>query len=211
MKVLLALLLNGGYYSGVCMAYIAHTDACNEVKVLTSDASGKTWTEIDAGYFDGDVIEATDPVGDGQYVLHSYDNRFLYRFGCYACSFAPARILQLDGTSFVDVTRHPKYLPIHRENLAAMADWFKASERTHANPFLAAYVANKALAGELANGWSTMLQHYDVADDWGLKECEAGTDLHGRCKAEEIKREFPAVLKEFLVETGHLSSNDKPD
>ncbi len=184
---------------------------CSEVKVLTSDASGKTWTEVDLGHFDGGAIEATDPVGDGQYVIHSYDNRFLYQFGCYACSFAPARILQLEGTTVVDVTRHPKYVPVHRKNLAVMAEWFKESERTPANPFLAAYVANKALVGELADGWKTMLELYDAADDWGLKVCEAGTDDNGRCKADEIKREFPVVLKAFLAETGHISSGDQPD
>ena len=181
---------------------------CSEVKVLTSDPSGKVWSEVDVGAFDGDSIQATDPAGNGNYVIHSYDNRFLYRFGCYACGEAPSRIFALQGSELIDVTRQADYLPIHRDNLRAMEDWFNQPEKDEPNAFLAAHVANKALVGELADGWKTMLKYYDRDSDWGLRECEAGYDENGKCKGEEIVFDFPTALKMFLTETGYMSKFD---
>ncbi len=179
---------------------------CRETKILTSDVTGKQWVEVSLGYFDGSPIEATDPLKKSQYIIHTYDNRFLYRFGCYACSAAPSIILQLIGTEFHNVTRKPQYLSIHKENLRDMEERLNDALKEDPNGFLAGYVANKALVGELWSGWRIMLKNYNIDTDWGLKECEEGVDANGNCKGEEITYDFPAALKKFSTETGYITT-----
>jgi len=181
---------------------------CNQIQVLTSDPSGQQWREVSLGPFDGGVSPAEDPLHNGRYLIVDVDNRFLYRFDCYACSTAPARIWRLEGDQFVDASHRPEFQPLHRRNLQRMAEWFKQKSSESPNGFLAGYVANKALVGELYDGWDRMNQRYDASSDWGLKECRGDFDDKGKCLGQEIVyRSFPEALRAFLVETGYMSQS----
>jgi hypothetical protein len=73
------------------------------------------------------------------------------------------------------------------------------------NGFLAAYVANKALVGEFEDGWQRMLQRHDRRSSWGLKQCTAGYDEAGSCKAaEQVFASYPEALRAFLAQTGYI-------
>ena len=177
---------------------------CNQIQVLTSDRNGQSWREVALGPFDGADSPAEDPLRNGRFLIVDVDNRFLYRFDCYACSTAPARIWQLDGNEFVDVSHRPEFQPLHRRNLQRMAEWFKQKNHESANGFLAGYVANKALVGELYDGWDRMTQRYD-ASDWGLTECEGNLNENGKCLGREVVySSFPEALRAFLIKTGYV-------
>jgi len=184
---------------------------CNQIQVLSSDASGSCWREVTLGPFDGGPSPAKDPLGSGRFLIVDVDNRFLYRFDCYACSTAPTRIWQLQGTAFVDVSHRPEFVPLHRQRLRTMASWFNEKNPGSANGFLAGYVATKALVGELLDGWELMLKRYDASSDWGLKECKGELDDRGRCRGQEIEyASFPQALRAFLVDTGYMKPSGQP-
>jgi hypothetical protein len=178
---------------------------CNQIQVLTSDRRGQTWREVALGPFDGGDSPAEDPLRNGRFLIVDVDNRFLYRFACYACSSAPARIWELQGDAFVDVSHRPEFKPIHRRNLQRMAEWFQQKNPQSPNGFLAGYVTNKALVGELYDGWDRMTQRYEASSDWGLTECKGELDSNGKCQGREIVySSFPEALRAFLVDTGYI-------
>lgn len=180
---------------------------CNQIKVLTSDRSGQQWREVKLGPFDGAASPAEDPLRNGRYLIVDVDNRFLYRFACYACSTAPARIWQLEGEEFLDVSRRLEFKPLHQRNLQRMAEWFQQKNPESPNSFLAGYVANKVLVGEPYDGWDRMTQRYDASSDWGLRECKGEMDDNGKCLVREIVySSFPEALRAFLVDTGYIKS-----
>jgi len=183
---------------------------CNDTRVLTSDASGKYWREVRLGLSDGGTDFASDPLRIGRNVIVGRDDRFLYGFGSYANSWAPARIWQLNGSKFVDVSHLPEYRPIHRKSLGNMSSWFSQRNQDEPNGFLAAYVANKSLVGELFDGWDRMLLRYDPNEKWGLTVCTAGYDDNGSCKVKELVYDsYPQALRAFLIETGYLTESGR--
>ncbi|XGB41693.1 MAG: hypothetical protein LVS60_15815 [Nodosilinea sp. LVE1205-7] len=184
---------------------------CNQVTVLTSDASGHSWQKVELGAFNGSPQPAEDIDFDNRDEYVTADDRFLYTFASYAGSAAPAQIWQLQGNQFVDVTHQPQFIYFHRERLSGMADWFKQQDpEMEKNGFLAGYVATKALVGELQEGWQQMLKSYDAQSDWGLTTCQAGYDDRGNCKAPEVRYpSYPQALRAFLIQTGYLQPEDK--
>ena len=180
--------------------------------VLTSDKSGQHWQKVSLGPFNGSTQGAEDIDKDGRDEFVTVDNRFLYQFASYAGSAAPAQIWQLTGNQFINVSYEPKFKFFHRQNLKEMSSWFteKRDNNSEVNGFLAAYVANKALVGELADGWERMLKYYDKKSDWGLTGCPQGYDDKGQCIGKEIHYpSFPQALRAFLIETGYIPSQDK--
>ena len=86
-----------------------------------------------------------------------------------------------------------------------MAEWFQQKNPESPNGFLAGYVANKALVGELYDGWDRMTQRYDASSDWGLKECKGDLDDNGKCLGREaVYSSFPEALRAFLIDTGYI-------
>ncbi len=193
------------YPTVIFATYTGGAHCCNDVKAITSQGEGQDWSVVDFGFFNGGPHEATDLDDNGWYEYAEIDNRFLYRFSSYAGSAAPAQILELKNGEVVDVSFEPRFEFIHRENAQSMEkdlpemmaeDWEK-------NGFLAAYVANKALIGELDNGWKTMLQYYDKDSDWGLTTCLEYDD-QSNCLNEVKYDSYPDALRAFLVETGYI-------
>ena len=86
-----------------------------------------------------------------------------------------------------------------------MAEWFQQMNPAFPNGFLAGYVANKALVGELSEGWDRMLQLYDTSSEMGLTECEGDLDANGKCMGgDSVYNSFPEALRAFLVDTVYI-------
>lgn len=184
---------------------------CRRTQVLRADAGGRHWRERSLGPFNGGPAAAEDPLDDGRFRLVDADNRFLYRFGCYACGTTPVRVWELQGEGFVDVSHQSAFLPLHRRWLADQEAWFALADPPDANAFLAGYVASKALVGELEDGWQRMLRHYDRRSRWGLRLCDGGRDADGICLGRERPaRSFPEALRSFLVDSGYLPPPASP-
>src|SRR5690606_10596261 len=104
----------------VFSSYTGGAHCCSDTLVLTSDETGAKWSTVEVGQFDGDLMTAVDLNGDARYELVTRDNRFLYRFGCYACSTAPLQILQLQGDRIADVSGDEAYREAHADSLIRM-------------------------------------------------------------------------------------------
>ena len=65
------------------------------------------WRVVDGGQWDGAEIIPEDVDGDGEAEIVHGDDRFLYKFSCYACAGAPKRVFKLVEGAFADVTMSP--------------------------------------------------------------------------------------------------------
>ena len=199
--------LSNPYPEVLFSSFTGGAHCCGVTKVLTSDPSGERWHEVLIGSLDGGPKQATDPLQNGQYVIVTRDNRFHYKFDCYACGLAPTRIQKLEGRNIVDIGDQPEYMQIHREKLQWASSYLSTNERPISNGFLAGYVAMKSRVGEFDDGWNQMLVHYNRESGLGLKECLAGYDQKGECKKKEFVYEsFPDALRAFLQRTGYISN-----
>ena len=198
------------YPEVILSSFTGGAHCCNEIKTLTSDTSGTNWNEVKIGSYDGGPSPAEDPLKNGRFYIAVSDNRFLYKFTNYACSVAPTSLLRLDGKNLKDVTFDHALIPYHTKALKSLEESFSSriangSDSDCINGFLAGYVANKALAGELESGWQDMLKSYFRGSDWGMKECQAGFDDKGECRGPEtVYSSFPEALKSFLLKSGYI-------
>ena len=199
--------LSNPYPEVVFSSYTGGAHCCGVTKVLTSDPSGERWHEVLIGSLDGGPKQATDPLQNGQFVIVTRDNRFHYKFDCYACGLAPTRIQKLEGRNIVDIGNQPEYRQIDRENLQWASSYLSTNERPISNGFLAGYVAMKSRVGEFDEGWKQMLVQYNRESGLGLTECLAGYDQKGKCKEKEFVYEsFPDALRAFLQRTGYINN-----
>src|ERR1700733_12692910 len=74
---------------------------CAEVQIL--DVVAGQWRIVDGGGWDGDEIIPEDADGDGEQEIVHGDDRFLYRYSCYACAGTPVRIFKLVAGTLADV------------------------------------------------------------------------------------------------------------
>ncbi|MEB3263967.1 MAG: hypothetical protein VKJ66_06315 [Synechococcus sp.] len=184
---------------------------CNSTVVLTSTADGTRWRTVALEPLNGGPEPARQPLPDGRWRIVTVDNRFLYRFACYACSVAPVQVLELQGDRFVDVSADPRFRPLFAADRDRLKDWFQEPDPNSPNGFLAGWVATEARLGAAGPAWEEMLRRYDRSSDWGLSECRAGFDGEGRCLAPEVRYgSFPEALRAFLRETGYLTPADLP-
>lgn len=182
--------------------YTGGAHCCSDTVVLTGGKDGRTWRTVEMGQFDGDLISASDLDGDARYEFAVRDNRFLYRFGCYACSTAPLRILQLQGDRIADVSADKAYRDAHAISLARMVKLYSGGSE-ESNGFLAGYVGQKIRLGEGGEAWDFMMKHHDRKSDWGTVECSKPLNDKGECPGKTITHTFPEALKRFLVESGY--------
>jgi hypothetical protein len=190
----------------VFSTYSGGAHCCNVVQIALSSPDGKSWRKLDAGSFNGDVAGARDVDGDGRFEMVTRDNRFYYMFSSYAGSVAPTQIKAVQNGQMVDVTRAVRFRPFllkaHAEIRKWMGDITRAPEK---NGYLAGYVAQSALVGDGARAWNFMIRYYDRSSIAGLKDCVAGYDDQGKCKAAEVTyKDFPQALSGFLRRTGYL-------
>lgn len=186
----------------VFSSFTGGAHCCSDTRVLTGGEDGRQWREIEAGLFDGDLLRASDVDGDGRYELVMRDNRFLYRFGCYACSAAPLRILQLQGGEMADVSAGEGFRDAHRDSLVRMIQLYNAGSE-ESNGFLAGYVAQKIRLGEGKEAWDFMTEYHDAESDWGLVECSEPLNDRNECPGKTTAYSFPDGLKRFLADAGY--------
>ncbi len=164
---------------------------CAEVKIL--DVVAGQWRIVEGGLWDGEEIIPEDADGDGeQEILHG-DDRFLYRYSCYACAGSPTRVFKLVQGTLADVTLSPLYRPRDEKDLPG----FQQGCVNHDNGACAAYVAVASRLGRHDEAWKFMLDHYDRKSDWGLKDC-ALSDDKGNCLADIHYKSYPDALTAFL-------------
>ncbi len=119
---------------------------------------------------------------DGKTEFYSADDRFAYAFASYAASVFPVQILRLETGKMVDVTRqYPKEIYSNAYEMWQLYQRVKAEEGVEVKGILAAYLADKYLLGQQADGWEQLESVYQESD----------------------RAEFFGSLRKFLKETGY--------
>lgn len=183
-------------------SYNGGAHCCTQVIVAT--AVGGRWVAVPVGEFDGDGGYLVDLDGDGRAEIATADNRFLYQFGCYACSAAPLRIMTVRDGKVYDVSAEPAYLPAHRDWLKQIEQSVDPSQRWTSSGYLAGWVAAKIRVGEGDEAWKALDAHWDFASDQGEEVCLTGGDIDKCPRRERAVLNFPDRLKLFLKQTGYV-------
>ena len=164
---------------------------CAQIHIL--DLVAGQWRIIDGGSWNGDDIIPEDADGDGEQEVVHGDDRFLYRYSCYACAAPPMRVFKLIQGALADVTLSPLYRPRDERDLPN----FQQGCAGHDNGACASYVAAASRLGRRDEAWRFMLDHYDRKSDWGLKDCALHDDK-GNCLADIQYKSYPDALAGFL-------------
>ncbi|HEY4275444.1 MAG TPA: hypothetical protein VGM68_08175 [Rhizomicrobium sp.] len=164
---------------------------CAQIQIL--DLVAGQWRIVDGGSWNGSEIIPEDADGDGEQEIVHGDDRFLYRYSCYACAGTPARTFKLVQGTLADVTLSPLYRPRDERDLPN----FQQGCANHDNGACAAYVATATRLGRRAEAWRFMLDHFDRESDWGLKDCVL-RDSESKCLAEIRYKSYPDALAAFL-------------
>lgn len=181
--------------------YTGGAHCCTVMKVL-SFIQGR-WQVVSVGEFDSDGPQAEDLNGDGAVELVGKDDSFNYAFASYAESYAPPKILRLNGSRIMDVSNSPEFQrPILQMLLAnqglATADMWRD------NGFLAGWVAHNTMVGTGAEAWRKMLSLYNRNSDWDLSVCTVPTKGFDPCPENaKRRRDFPTALREDLAKYGY--------
>lgn len=138
---------------------------------------------------------------------------FDYKWSSYAGSRPPTRIQALRGDKLQDVSKESRYRDFMLMNLRAMeSQWATTDNRAEPNGYLAGWVAQKALVGQLDDAWRTMLTTYDhdatqdlCAIDKKAWPPQAGGS-HYCPDDQELKVPFPEALAISLAEDGYISN-----
>ncbi len=192
----------------VITGYSGGAHCCTTVKVVTSvgQSSDKAWKIVDLGEFDGRVETPRDLDGDGQTEFLLKDDRFLYAYGCYACSYAPPLILSIRKGRRVDLTSSPPMHSLLVEEARRLEKFFrKAQQRKERieNGMLAGYVALKIRIGEGVDGWKRMLALHQRRERYEYCPVPA-RDPYEDCPVRMLRLSFPLHLSIFLRETDYI-------
>jgi hypothetical protein len=164
---------------------------CAQIHIL--DLVAGQWRIIDGGSWNGDEVIPEDADGDGEQEIVHGDDRFLYRYSCYACAAPPVRVFKLIQGALADVTLSPLYRPRDEKDLPNL----QQGCASHDNGACASYVAVASRLGRHDEAWRFMLDHYDRKSDWGLKDCALHDDK-GNCLADVQYKSYPDALAAFL-------------
>jgi hypothetical protein len=182
-------------------SYSGGAHCCSTVIVAAELAGG--WTAVPVGDFDGDGDYLHDLDNDGLAEIATVDNRFLYRFDCYACSAAPLAIYTVRGGEVLDVSAEQDYLAAHRDWLAQIEDAVDPAERWTSPGYLAGWLAQKVRVREGPAAWADINAHWNFGADAGEEVCLSGGQPED-CPRRNLKvLSFPERLKLFLDETGY--------
>jgi len=189
------------YPEVVFSSYSGGAHCCSTI-IVASEVAGK-WTAVPVGDFDGGGDYLHDLDDDGVAEIATVDNRFLYRFDCYACSAAPLAIYTVRAGKVVDVSGDARYLAAQRDWLAQIEDNADPAERWTSPGFLAGWLAQKVRVGEGAAAWAELNAHWNFAADPGEAVCMTGGEPE-KCPRRDLKvLKFPQRLKLFLDRTGY--------
>ena len=182
-------------------SYSGGAHCCNTVTVA-AEVAGK-WTAVPVGDFDGDGDYLHDLDNDGLAEIATVDNRFLYRFDCYACSAAPLAIFTVRGGEVIDVSAEPGYLAAHRDWLGQIEAALDPDGRWTSPGYLAGWLAQKVRVGEGAAAWAAIEANWDYGADAGEEVCLTGGEPED-CPRRQVRvLSFPERLKLFLDDNGY--------
>lgn len=160
--------------------YTGGAHCCTYSMIYHYDAKQQQYVESRA--FWGNLgYQLVDFERDGKLEFLSADDGFAYAFTSYAASAFPIKILRFENGSMVDVTRnYPKQIYSHAYQLWTTYQRVK-DEDSEVKGLLAAYLADKYLLGQQADGWNQVRKVYQQRD----------------------REEFFSSLRKFLKETGY--------
>jgi uncharacterized protein YecT (DUF1311 family) len=184
---------------------------CTITKIAAADAVGH-WHIVDGGILDGDGYEFIDLDRNGGGELVSVDNSFLYAFCSYACSYAPSRVKKIVGSELKDVTTNGEYQEFLRYQLRRLetnARSYGEADTIRSPGYLGAWVAAKALVGELSDAWTTMLASYVPDPNWTMEECVRPVPMNQCTEAERREVDFPEALAFHLMVNGYITQSEK--
>lgn len=171
--------------------------------VIVAAQVGDEWLAVPIGAFDGDGDYLDDLDNDGDAEIVAVDNRFLYKFDCYACSAAPLTVTTVRSGKAVDISTEPRFQRAHREWLAQIVEGVDPAERWKSPGFLAGWVAAKTRVGEGADAFRALVERWDSANDEGEDVCISGGELEDCARKDIAHLKFPDRLKLFLDQTGY--------
>ncbi|NJR69753.1 MAG: hypothetical protein HC771_14635 [Synechococcales cyanobacterium CRU_2_2] len=168
----------------VVKTFSGGSHCCTTLRLYAANTGAYTKAVTLEG-LDGRGGEFKDLDGNGSWEFVSSDNAFLYAFSGYAQSFPPSKIFAWSNGKFTDVTRrYPKELRSRAwQMFQTLEEIQKGGTGLSNHGLLAGYVAQKILLGEHEAGWKIMLSRYNPNDP---------------------PKDFPTVLKTFLVRQGYL-------
>jgi hypothetical protein len=186
---------------------------CTSTAIATSGADG-VWKSVSAGQIDGDSgYNFFDLTHDGTSVIVDWAGGFNYHFSSYAGSNPPTRIQKFADGKLADVTKDPRYQEFLLAQLRSMEANAAQGGAQEPNGYLAGWVAQKALVGQLSDGWRTMLTSYDRKSTEGRDACALDkrvwvTGKYGSScpEGQEIMLSFPEALARHLVDLGYLTA-----
>jgi hypothetical protein len=200
----------------VLSAYTGGAHCCT-ITAAFADTQPGSWTNVPLGGTDSDSgFDYVALLGDESTQIVDTDDRFEYRFSSYAGSYSPTRIRILDGENAQDVTRDPRFREFLMQKLELMQNFYKKSDQGEPNGYLAGWVAQKALVGQLNDAWQTMLASYDHSSVNGLSQCmvDKSVWVPGAYKGEgpvcppeeETNISFPQALALQLIDWGYMTA-----
>jgi hypothetical protein len=175
---------------------------CCTTVSIAEEVDGK-WVSVPVGSFDGDGDYLDDVDEDGVAEIVTVDNRFLYKFDCYACSAAPLTMMTVREGKVVDISGEHRFQKAHRAWLAQLVEDIDPAERWTSPGFLAGWVAAKARVGEGADAFRALVAHWDSARDEGEDVCLSGGEVEDCARKSVAKLKFPERLKLFLDQSGY--------
>lgn len=160
--------------------YTGGAHCCTYSLIYHYDAKQKQYVESRVAW--GNLgYRLKDFEGDGKLEFYSADDSFAYAFASYAGSAFPIKILRFETGEMVDVTRkYPKQIYSDAYRLWESYQQIKAQD-SEVKGVLAAYLADKYLLGQQADGWKQLETAYQESD----------------------REEYFASLRKFLKETGY--------
>jgi hypothetical protein len=186
-------------------SYTGGPHCCDHVQLAVPEP--RRFRIVDLGTHDGEELRQrpADLDGDGRVDFVVGDDSFLYRFGSYAESFAPSKILNVVGGSVIDVSRKPAFRPIFRREMQlARRGCDEAGDASNAT--CAGYAATAARAGLFNHAWAEILRVYDRKDDRYPDGCRVGRDRKGDCPPSQVRyRSYPESLRAFLRSRGYVA------
>lgn len=183
----------------VWMYYTGGAHCCAQV-VVHYQSQGE-WLAVEVGHFDGMGPDIEDIDGDGQQEFIAHEDRFLYKFSSYACSYSPRKVLGFNNGVIEDLSRDDRYRRVHEDMQRRLGTL--ASRQVCGNGFWPAYVVTAAYLGEGRQAWEEMLEQYDPHVTDGLQRCAVPDTPYYKCDDELLfSIEYPQALKHELEQMG---------
>ena len=194
----------------IISGYTGGAHCCTVTEMAWAGSDGE-WRTLGLGEIDGEGYNLLDINSDGTTELVDAAPGFIYSFASHGGSYSPTRIQYFQGGTLHDGSFEPRFHEFQMRELRDM-------ERTRAkypggepNGFLAGWVAQSAIVGQLSQAWRLMMSSYDhtkLLTDCRVDKRDWQQTSHGLdCPpGQQRQMQFPEALAHFLVEQGYISA-----